>query len=81
MDLSKHVERALQYVRDNRTWSDAEEQVALERIDYMRCGVAFASPEIAQQIRELMDDYGQGEDLPENWWEDFGDEDNIFLKL
>ena len=32
-------------------------------------------------ISDLMDEYGADNDLPEGWWLDEGDEDDIFMQL
>lgn len=76
-----HIKKAIQYVKDNRRWSDAEEQVALERIGNYRCGVDFAYPSIADEINDLMEEYGQDNDLPEGWWLEDTDIDEIFMQL
>ena len=77
----KHLDKAIQYVRDNKTWSEAEEQVALERIDHQRCPLSFASERIADEITDLMEEYGQDNDLSEGWWLEYGDTDDIFFML
>ena len=77
----EEFEKALQYVRDNKDWSDAEEQVALERMDQYRCPLDFTGMGIAEKIYDLMEEYGEDNDLPEGWWLEFGDEDEIFWKL
>lgn len=79
--MDKHLKAALEYVRENKNWSSAEEAVALERINEMRCGIDQASPKISENIAELMEEYGQNEDLEEDWWREFGDEDDIFFML
>ena len=79
--MDKHLKAALEYVRENKNWSSAEEAVALERINEMRCGIDQASLKISENIAELMEEYGQNEDLEEDWWREFGDEDNIFFML
>jgi len=76
-----HFNEAIQYVRDNHRWSDAEAQVALERIDYYRCDIGFASPTISDEISDLMEEYGDDNDLPEGWWFEYGTPDDIFMKL
>lgn len=76
-----HFEKALQYVRDKKKWSDAQDALALERINHYRCGIDFASPSICEEIHDLMEEYGEDNDLEEGWWMTFGDEDDIFLKL
>lgn len=79
--MDKHLQEALKFVRDNKNWSSAEEAVALERIGEMRCGLNHASAKICENIAELMDEYGEREDLEEDWWREFGDEDDIFFML
>ena len=76
-----HIDKALQYIRDNKTWSDEEEKVALQRIDHYRCSIDFASPSICEEIHDLMEEYGEDNDLEEGWWLEFGDEDDIFFEL
>ena len=76
-----HFEKAIQYVRENRTWSDAEEAAALERINSFRSSIGSASSKIAMSISDLMEEYGADNDLPEGWWLDEGDEDDIFMQL
>lgn len=79
--MDKHLQEALKFVRDNKNWSSAEEAVALERIGEMRCGLDHASPKICENLAELMDEYGEREDLEEDWWREYGDEDDIFFML
>lgn len=79
-----HFKKALQYVRDNKTWTDAEEQVALDDIDHMRCPLADTrtGEKIADEINDLMEEYGEENDLPEGWWLDkVSDAEEIFWKL
>ena len=78
--MKKHFKKVIEYVRENKTWSEAEEQVALERIDRWRCPLDHAYPSISDEISELMCEYGVENDLPEDWCEDFDAED-IFWKL
>lgn len=79
--LVHHFEKALQYVRDNKTWSDAQEALALERINHYRCGIDFADRKISNEISGLMEEYGEDNDLEEGWWLEFGDETDIFFEL
>lgn len=77
----KHLENAIRYVREHRSWTHAEETVALERIDRMRCNLINASSSIADKISDLMEEYGQYHDLPEGWWYEDVTEDDIFFEL
>ena len=79
--LVNHFDKALQYVRDKKTWSDAQEALALERINHYRCGIDFADSEISSEIYDLMEEYGELKGLAEGWWLEYGDTNNIFLKL
>ena len=74
-------EKAIRFIKKNKTWSDAEEKVALDRINFYRSDLRFASPEIADQIYDLLEEFGADNDLPENWWAEYGDEDYFFMKL
>lgn len=74
-------EKAVQYVRDNKTWSEAEDSLALERINNLRCCIDFASPEICTEIHDLMEEFSQENDLPEGWWYNEANEDDIFFEL
>ena len=79
-----HFKKAIEYVRENKGWSDAEEQVALADMDEFRCPLSHArcGEEIADNISDLMEEYGEDNDLPEGWWLNYvGDAEDIFWKL
>lgn len=76
-----HFEKAIKYVRENKPWSDAEQEVAWENINNFRCDIGSAYPSIADNITDLMEEYGEDNDLPEGWWYDEGDVDDIFTQL
>ena len=75
------IEKAIQYVRENKTWTEAEERVALDRINAMRCDINQASDKIACEIHDLMEEWSADNDMPENWWLEYESEDSIFWKL
>lgn len=75
------IDDAIQYVRENKTWSDAEERVALDKINSMRCDLSTASDKICCDIHDLMEEWSDENDYPEGWWMYYVDEDDIFLKL
>lgn len=79
--MNKDIEKAIQYVRDNKTWSDAEERVALDNIDHMRCDLAQASNKIYCAIHDLMEEWSADNDMPEDWWWEYVNEDDIFFML
>ena len=74
-------DKALAYVKENKTWSEAADLAAIEKIDEERIGISQADPDIADEIHDLMEEYSADNDLPEGWWYEFGDEDDVFLML
>jgi len=52
--MKEHFEKAIQYVRENASWSKACEEYALEIIGKYRCPIDQASSEIAEEIRDLI---------------------------
>ena len=81
MNTEKHFEKAIQYVKENHKWSDAKDALALETINAYRCDINFADHAITEEIHDLMEEYGQDNDLPEGWWYEQGDEDDIFFSI
>lgn len=79
--MNEHFDKAVAYVRENRGWTDAEDASALDKIDHYRCSIDFASPQIHSEICNLMDEYGEENGLPEDWWREFGDEDDVFFAI
>lgn len=79
--MDKEFEKAIQYVRENKSWSEAQDARALEIINQFRCGISQADDCISDEIHDLMEEYSQDNDLPEGWWYEFGDEDDIFFAL
>ena len=76
-----HYEKALNYLRKNHTWSEAEEAAALERIDHQRCSLDYAAPAIAEAIADLLEEYGQDNDLLEGWWMEYGTAEDYFFEM
>lgn len=80
----EHFEKAIEYVRENKTWDEAEEIVALKWMDEWRCPLSMVAcgDIIANGIHDLMEEYGMNNDLPEGWWREYvDDEEEIFWKL
>ena len=80
-DDDEMLDMALQYIRENKTWTDAEEEQALNTINHLKCGIAQANSKICSDIRDLMDDWSTDNNISQDWWQEFTDEDDIFLKL
>ena len=79
--MNKDIEKAIQYVRDNKTWTEAEERVALDKINHMKCDINQASDKIACEIHDLVEEWSADNDMPENWWWAYANEDDIFFEL
>ena len=58
-------EKALQYVRDN--WDEN--------------GDFFPSIENITDVSDLMEEYGADNDLPEGWWYEYGEPEDILARL
>lgn len=78
-----HFEKASQYIRERATWTDAENEVALDQMGEMRCPLVMTSTgeKICDEIHDLLEEYGEEHDLAEGWWLDYGDEEDWFLNL
>ena len=72
-------EKALQYVRENV--NEIEVSLAIDKMDKWRCPLAQANCSLADRIYDLMEEYGEDNDLPEGWWLDDGDLDDIIFEL
>lgn len=81
MDYKEKLEKAIAYVRENKTWSEAEEAVALERINHFRCDVADTSMGIADKIADLMCEWSDDNGEESDWWEEYTDVEEIFWEL
>lgn len=77
MTTEKHLAAAMQYVRDNKTWDEDEEQHAWNLIR-VRMPIPY---NITDAIHDLMEEYSEAEELPEGWWLEYMDEDDIFYEL
>ena len=77
--MKTHLEKALDYVRKNID------------IDYlkgcitpamqMRMPIGYVAPMLVDDIYDLLEEYGQDNDLPEGWWMSEIDVDEILFNL
>lgn len=77
--MKTQFEKALDYVR---------RYVGMPYIDHcivrameMRCPFSHAFPLDAKDIIDLLEEYGQDNDLPEEWWLEYGEIDDIVEQL
>lgn len=72
---------AIEYVRQNKNWSEAQEAVALENINHLRCPIDFADEGIANKIMELLVEFAEENGKDSDWvWENFN-ADDVFFEL
>lgn len=73
-----HLEQAVAYVKDN-----VRELHVLDVFNQMydqHSSLQAVDPALSDEIYDLMEEYGEDNDLPENWWlnEVDGEEDIFF---
>lgn len=78
-DYSSDVKKAIIHVRLNVDMDDVTRAMTI--IDQLRCPLYQADPSLDNQIYDLMEEYGQDNDLPECWWMSEIDEDTILFEL
>jgi hypothetical protein len=75
----KHIDKAIKYVRDNVDMR-AVHCAFVEAME-MRCPIEIHAPAMVDDITDLLKEYGQDNDLPEMWWEEYYDVVEIIEKL
>ena len=75
----KKIDKAIKYVRDNVD-IDAVHRAIVEAME-MRCPVEVHAPALVDDITDLLEEYGQDNDLPEMWWGEYHDLDEIIEML
>lgn len=75
----KNINKALAYVRKN---------VDIDYINYivqksmqMRCPPSMVDALLADDVRDLLNDYSVDNDLPEDWWCEERDIDEIIMEI
>lgn len=74
-----HLEKALDYVSKNIDIKYINHCVV--RAMEMRCPFSLAFPLEADDITDLLEEYGEDNDLPEGWWCEYGDIDDIVEQI
>lgn len=75
-----HYTRAIDYV--SRNIDDEELWHAWNVMESDKMPLHKADPVLYDRIYDLMEEYGENEGLPENWWHDYTDDpQDIFLEL
>ena len=75
------LDKAIQYVRDNMD----EDDMAVLQFEMDKCYNMHIIPNDSSmdcsKVIDLLEEYGQENDLPEGWWESECDIDEILVKL
>jgi hypothetical protein len=79
MEYSKDVKDAIAHVRANVDMYDVKH--AILTIGIKKCPLFQVDYELDNQICDLMEEYGENNDLPEGWWMSEIDEDTILFEL
>lgn len=78
--MKQELKKALDYVREQMD----EDDLAILHAEINKCYNQHLVPTFtlvdADQVIELMGEYGEENDLPEDWWEDY-DDDDILLNI
>ena len=80
-NIEKAIKKAIQYVREHKTWSGEHDSLALRLINHCRCGIEFADSNIADEITTLMNEWGEDNGFAEDWWVNDISLDDIFFEL
>jgi hypothetical protein len=77
--MKTHIEKALDYVRNEVDITEVNNAVckAME----VRMPVSLYATALADDVGDLLEEYGQDNDLPEGWWLEYGDIDDIVEQL
>lgn len=81
MDYDNKIEQAIAYVRENKSWTKEEEELALSQIGEQKRPIGLVAPDIEDEINDLMEEFSDDNSLPEGWWTEYLDVDEIFWKL
>ena len=77
--MKTHYEKALDYVRENI--DEWELHSMIVNCAIQRAPFSHLYPKDADDIAEALEEYGQDNDLPEGWWLEYGDIDDIVEQL
>lgn len=75
----KHIKKALDYVRNHIDMSYVE--YVISKGDEMRCPYSYVDAIFADDITDLLEEYGEDNYLPEAWWANYYDLDEIIGML
>ena len=77
--MKTHFEKALDYVRKHVDMLYISHCIV--RAMEQRCPFSVSFPTSTDEITDLLEEYGQDNDLPEGWWCEHGDIDDVIEML
>ena len=77
--MKTHFELALEYVRENVDMQHVGYMIIQSKLQRMPVSLMYAS--FTDDVQDLLEEYGQDNDLPEGWWCEYGDIDDIIEML
>lgn len=73
------MQKALDYVRQNVDMGYVNYLVS--KAMEMRCPASYVDAVFADDVQDLLEEYGDDNGLPEGWWLEYGDIDDILEQL
>lgn len=79
--MEELFKKAVAYVKENRKFDDVDVDYACKYMELYRCPLSMVSTRIADEIHDLMEEFSDNNDLPEGWWYNIGDEEDVFYEV
>ena len=73
------MQKALDYVRQNVDMGYVN--YVVNKAIEMRCPASCIDAVFADEVQGLLEEYGDDNDLPEGWWLEYGDIDDILTMI
>ena len=77
--MNNIIEKSLNYVRKNIDWDYLD--YLSNKANAMRCPISLVDPLFADTVYDLLEEFVYDNELPENYWMEFGDIDDILNEL
>ena len=74
-----HIEKAIKYIRENVDMVHVGYMIVQSKLQRMPVSLMYAH--FTDDVQDLLEEYGQDNDLPEGWWCEYGDIDEIVEQI
>ena len=78
-DMKTHFEKALDNLREYVDMQHVGYMIVQSKLQRMPVSLLYAF--FTDEVIDLLEEYGQDNDLPEGWWCEYGDIDDIVEQL